>query len=124
MTKTQREKDWPIIDALIEAHYRALGQEPTRERVAFWLRESRNPERLVDLAKRFPDEARVHSDHRPLLQLALDERRDALREALDAETRAEQAKDRLYWAPLKAEFEAFRRAERRASQEGGEQGGE
>jgi hypothetical protein len=37
---------------------------------------------------------------------------DALREALDAEVRAEQAKDRAYWAPLKAELEAFRRAER------------
>jgi hypothetical protein len=35
-----------------------------------------------------------------------------LREALDAEARAEQAKDRAYWAPLKAELEAFRRAER------------
>ena len=27
------------------------------------------------------------------------------------EARVEQAKDRAYWAPLKAEFEAFRRAE-------------
>ena len=26
-----------------------------------------------------------------------------------------QAKDRAYWAPLKAEFEAFRRAEREGS---------
>lgn len=37
---------------------------------------------------------------------------DALREALDAEVRAEQAKDRAYWDPLKAELEAWRRAER------------
>jgi hypothetical protein len=35
-----------------------------------------------------------------------------LGEALDAEARAEQAKDRAYWAPLKAEFDAFRRVER------------
>jgi len=35
--------------------------------------------------------------------------------ALDAEARAEQAKDRAYWAPLKAELEAFRRAERLGS---------
>lgn len=110
--KTQREKDWPIIDALIEAHYRALGGEPTPERIAFWLVESRTPERLIDLAQRFPSEARNQSSRRPLISLALSGAGEALREALDAEARAEQAKDRAYWAPLKAELEAFRRAER------------
>jgi hypothetical protein len=110
--KTQREKDWPMIDALIEAHYRALGGEPTPERVAFWLAESRTPERLISLARRFPNEARAQSNRRPLLRLAVCDEREALREALDAEVRAEQAKDRAYWAPLKAELEDFRRAER------------
>ena len=110
--KTQRERDWPVIDALVEAHYRALGGEPTPERVAFWLAESRTPERLIGLAQRFPDEARAHFSRRPLLRLALSGASEALREALDAEARAEQAKDRAYWAPLKAELEAFRRAER------------
>ena len=33
--KTQREKDWPIIDALVEAHYRALGGEPSRSELRF-----------------------------------------------------------------------------------------
>jgi hypothetical protein len=47
-----------------------------------------------------------------MLQLAFSGASDTLREALDAEVRAEQAKDRAYWAPLKAEPEAFRRAER------------
>ncbi len=110
--KTQREKDWPVIDALIEGHYKALGAEPTPERVAFWLAESRTPERLVGLAQRFPSEARAQSVLRPLIRLAIAGEIEALREALDAEVRAEQAKDRAYWAPLKAEFEAFRRAER------------
>jgi hypothetical protein len=110
--KTQREKDWPIIDALVEAHYRALGGDPEPERVAFWLTESRTPERLISLAQRFPAEARALSSRRPLLQLAFSGASDTLREALDAEVRAEQAKDRTYWAPLKAELEAFRRVER------------
>jgi hypothetical protein len=110
--KTQREKDWPMIDALIEGHYRALGGEPTPERVAFWLAESRTPERLISLARRFPNEARAQSNRRPLLHLAVCGESEALREALDAEVRAEQAKDRAYWAPLKAELEDFRRAER------------
>ena len=52
--KTQREKDWPVIDALVEAHYRALGGEPTPERVAFWLAESRTPERLIGLGPALP----------------------------------------------------------------------
>ena len=110
--KTQRERDWPIIDALVEAHYRALGGEPESERVTFWLAESRTPERLISLAQRFPAEARALSSRRPLLQLAFSGASDTLREALDAEVRAEQAKDRTYWAPLKAELEAFRRVER------------
>ena len=110
--KTQREKDWPMIDALIEGHYRALGGEPTPERVAFWLAESRTPERLISLARRFPNETRAQSNRRPLLSLAVCGESEALREALDAEARAEQAKDRAYWAPLKAELEDFRRAER------------
>lgn len=37
---------------------------------------------------------------------------EALREALDAEARAEQAEERAYWEPLKAELAAWRRAER------------
>ena len=110
--KTQREKDWPMIDALVEGNYRALGDDPTPERVAFWLAESRTPERLIGLALRFPDEARAQTSRRPLLRLAISGEIDALREALDVEVRAEKAKDRAYWAPLKAEFEAFRRAER------------
>jgi hypothetical protein len=110
--KTQREKDWPMIDALVEGHYRALGDKPTPERVAFWLAESRTPERLLGLIQRFPNEARAQTSRRPLLRLAVSGESEALREALDAEGRAEQAKDRVYWAPLKAEFDAFRRAER------------
>jgi hypothetical protein len=47
-----------------------------------------------------------------VLQLAFSGASDTLREAFDAEVRAEQAKDRAYWAPHKAELEAFRRAER------------
>ena len=50
-----------------------------------------------------------------LVLLALAGQSEALRAALDAEARAEQAKDRAYWAPLKAELEAFRRAERAGS---------
>jgi hypothetical protein len=113
--KTQRERDWPVIDALVEGHYRALSGEPTAERIAFWLAESRTSERLFGLVQRFPNEARAQTSRRPLLRLAFSGESEALRAALDAEVRAEQAKDRAYWAPLIAEFEAFRRAERAES---------
>jgi hypothetical protein len=52
---------------------------------------------------------------RPLLSLAITPDLPSLREALDAEVRAEQEKDRIYWEPLKREMEQFRRAERAAS---------
>jgi hypothetical protein len=112
--KTQRDKDWPVIAALVEGHYKALNREPTPERIAFWLEESRTPERLIALVQRFPEEAAARMQARPLLRLAVAGELEALREALDTEVRAEQAKDRAYWAPLKAELEAFRRTERGA----------
>jgi len=110
--KTQRMKDWPIIELLVAIHYRENAAAPRPEWVEFWLHEARSPELLAELAQRFPTEARVQASRRPLLSLAFSGASEALREALDAEVRAEQAKDRAYWAPLKAELEAFRRAER------------
>jgi len=110
--KTQRAKDWPMIDALVEGHYLALGSEPTPARIHFWLTESRTPERLVELTTRFPAQAACAAASRPLLALARDDSLPELRAALDAEVRLEQDKDRRYWEPLKREMEAFRRAER------------
>jgi len=110
--KTQRQKDWPMIDALVAIHYREHGTAPSPEKTSFWLREARSAELLVELVGRFEQEAREHVQVRPLLQTALAGDMPALREALDAEVRAEQDKDRCYWEPLKKEMEAFRRAER------------
>src|SRR5262245_49157592 len=52
--KTQRDRDWPMINALIEGHYRSLSNQPTPDRIRFWLSEARTPERVIDLARRFP----------------------------------------------------------------------
>ncbi len=110
--KTQRAKDWPVIELLVAIHYRENGAAPRQDWIDFWLREARTPELLIELAVRFPGETAAQAEARPLLRFAMSEEIDALREALDAEVRAEQARDRAYWAPLKAELEAFRRAER------------
>ena len=114
--KTQRMKDWPMISALVEGHYDQYTSEPNPSRIDFWLRESRVEDRLIDLVVRFPAEAAVMAaSTRPLLALAITPDLPRLREALDAEVRAEQEKDRIYWEPLKREMEEFRRAERRES---------
>ena len=114
--KTQRMKDWPMISALVEGHYDQYTSEPNPSRIDFWLRESRVEDRLIDLVVRFPAEAAAMAvSTRPLLTLAITPDLPRLREALDAEVRAEQEKDRVYWEPLKREMEEFRRAERRES---------
>ncbi len=41
--KTQRDKDWPMIRRLVDVHYTTYRQEPSTERIAFWLRELRTP---------------------------------------------------------------------------------
>jgi hypothetical protein len=111
--KTQRSKDWPVIELLVAIHYRENGGTPQPEWIHFWLREARAPELLVELARRFPVVAGALADARPLLHQALAANLAALRPALDAEVRAEQDKDRAYWEPLKRELESFQRAEAR-----------
>ena len=104
----QVSKDWPIIELLVTIHYRENGASPRADWIVFWLREARTPELLVELSARFPAETHALSSARPLLPHALAGDLEALRPALDAEVRAEQAKDRAYWAPLRQELEVLR----------------
>lgn len=106
--KTQRDKDWPMIRRLVEADYAEFGIHPTSEKVAFWLLEARTPELLVELAKRFPTDLAATEDRRPLLREM--QNLDLLRDLLMEEENAVRAMDREYWAPLKREIEAMRRA--------------
>jgi len=113
--KTQRSKDWPVIEALVEGHYRSLQSEPNPERINFWLRESRTPERLIDLIRLHPQEAASLVPQRPLLALIQNGDRATIDAALDAEVREQMATDRTYWEPLKRELEAMRSTERRGT---------
>jgi len=110
--KTQRSKDWPMIELLVTIHYREHASDATDDRVDFWLREARTPELLVELCQRFPTQAAELTARRPLIRLAREQSLDDLRTALDAEVRAEQALDRDYWEPLRRELEQFRRDHR------------
>ena len=110
--KTQRSKDWPMIELLVAIHNRENEADPRPDWVSFWLREARTAELLGRLARRFPLETESLRRDRPLLAYAVRGDLDALRAALDAEVRVEQAQDRAYWEPLRREMETFRREER------------
>ncbi|MGO8931982.1 MAG: hypothetical protein ACLQU3_34450 [Limisphaerales bacterium] len=111
--KTQRSKDWPMLQRLIEVHYLEHRAAPNPEQQQFWLRELRSPELLVEAAHIWPEVARLAAAQRPLLALARPDKLRELEEALMTEERAERERDRVYWQPLKAELEQLRRAARR-----------
>lgn len=107
--KTQRDKDWPMIRRLLEADCFSNRDNPTSDRIEFWLKELRTPELLVELSSEFPELAESLIDVRPLLRSAKRADEDRLSEELAAEERAERDADRDYWRPLKAELEQLRR---------------
>lgn len=107
--KTQRLKDWPMLQRLIEAHWFEHQNEPNPERLAFWLSECRSPEILIELASRFPAVTNSQTEHRPLLKAALDQDSDALEGALEIERLAIVAADKAYWKPLREELEMMRK---------------
>jgi hypothetical protein len=106
--KTQRSKDWPMLQRLLEAHYLQHRQDSTAEQRQFWLRELRTPELLIEAAHSWTGLAAEITNQRPLLSLAQPDRIQDLEDALAAEERAERQRDRNYWLPLKAELEQIR----------------
>jgi hypothetical protein len=111
--KTQRSKDWPMLQRLVEAHYLRHRTNATAAQQQFWLRELRTPELLVEAATTWPEIARELRAARPLLSLAEGGRLRELDQALLAEERAEREQDRLYWQPLRVELEQLRHEGRR-----------
>ena len=55
--KTQRDKDWPMLRRLVDVHYLANREQPTPERVDFWLTELRTAVLLIEAVGLFPDRA-------------------------------------------------------------------
>lgn len=107
--KTQRDKDWPMIRALVDTNYEAFYDDPNPQRIHFWLDELRTPELLIEVTARFPDEAREASGRRPAVTPAIAGDEAAIEAALDEEMERERAADRAYWAPLRKELEDLRR---------------
>jgi hypothetical protein len=107
--KTQRDKDWPMLRRLLEAHYFQNREDPTPAQVRFWLLELRTPELLVEVARSRERTCRRLVPNRPLLTHALSGKLEDLGRELLLEQQAEQAKDRLYWQPLREALERLRR---------------
>ena len=101
-----------VEDLRVDLLTRLHGSHPRPEWVAFWLCEARTAELIQQLVQRYPVESQAWLQDRPLLAHAIQGDLDTLRATLDAEVRAEQARDRAYWEPLRRELEAFRREER------------
>ena len=109
--KTQRDKDWPMLHALLDASYdSARDGDASVEQVTFWLAELRSPEFLREAISRFPLDA-VRST-RPAVVAAMAGR--DVSDALASEQSTEMAADRAYWEPLRRELALLRHAARRA----------
>jgi len=106
--KTQRDKDWPMIRRLVEAHYAQNQQRPSLEQISFWLQEARTPSLLIEVANRYPKALSSCLAHRPLLSLADQKTEADLTRALDEEEKKVREADRIYWEPLRKELEALR----------------
>ena len=106
--KTQRDKDWPMIRRLVEAHYFENQRKPRPAQIRFWTQELRTPELLVELVQRYPEICRRHIGKRPLLVHAEAGNTDSLEQALLAEEAYERQQDKKYWLPLRQELERLR----------------
>jgi hypothetical protein len=108
--KTQRNKDWPMIQRLVEAHFFQNRRRPSSAHISFWLRELRTPELLAEIARSHPDTCRRLFARRPLLAAASAGSLAELEQRLRDEEAAERERDKLYWLPLRRELEKLRHA--------------
>jgi hypothetical protein len=111
--KTQRSKDWPMIERLVEQSYASRVPSPDPATVEFWLRELRSPDALIEVTRSYPELASAAAT-RPAVAAAIAGDPKAVRSALSEEQAEHQEIDRLYWEPLKRELEEFRRQKRQA----------
>ena len=90
--------------------------EATVERIAFWLRELRTPEFLVEAAGAHAEALESAARQRPLLKSATRKGLEdgTLARALRAEEDAERSADAEYWRPLREKLSRLRREARRS----------
>lgn len=106
--KTQRDKDWPMIRRLVEAHYFQGRKQAATAQIKFWLRELRTAELLVEAGQKNRRLCAQLVSKRLLLKLALQNQFEKLERELVAEENSIRRQDRIYWQPLKKELEQLR----------------
>jgi hypothetical protein len=106
--KTQRDKDWPMIRRLLEAHYFQNNLKTNIFKIRFWLSELRTAQLLVEVAQRYTSASLRLEPKRPLLMLARKGQMKELEKALSLEEALVREQDRQYWKPLRAELEKLR----------------
>jgi hypothetical protein len=106
--KTQRDKDWPMIRRLVEAHYFQYNKNPAPEQIDFWFRELRTPSILINLAGKYPSYLNRLKRQRPLLEMCIIKDIKGLEEAIEDEEKRERESDKIYWSTLVKELEQMR----------------
>lgn len=97
-----------MIRRLVEADYDRNQENPSSEKVRFWMRECRTPSLLLKIVEKYPDLLDIEESARPLLALVKNRQEEEIAAALFKEQEEERAKDREYWLPLRRELEAMR----------------
>ena len=108
--KTQRDKDWFMIDRLVQNDIMLINN-PSGSKIRWRLLECRRADSLNGLVKKHPLIAQKCIRQRPLIEYAIEENINSLQPALESEEEAEREKDRQYWAPLRKELESLRSRE-------------
>lgn len=107
--KTQRSKDWPMLQRLLESHYFKFRREATPQRIEFWQKELRTPVLLREATSLF----KVQTAREAAVLASQGANDTEIERALRSEEERERELDRIYWRPLKAELEAVRLSRRR-----------
>ncbi len=105
--KTQRDKDWLMINRLIENDM-ILTLTPSKNKIKWWLYECRNQNKLIELTNKNKNLAKKCAKKRPLLKVALQGNILKLEKLLHKEEMVEREEDKKYWSPLIKELEILR----------------
>lgn len=112
--KTQRDKDWSMIRRLVDVnHFENRDKSPSAQRVLFWLQELRTSSLLVEVVRRWPEQATKALPLRMMvLQAALESDLDTIDQTLSEEQKRIRLEDKAYWEPLKKELHDLRQKRR------------
>ena len=106
--KTQRDKDWFMLKQLVENDIILNKANPPKEKIKWWLLESRNADTLIKLAEKYHAIAEGCAKGRPLLKSAIAPNAQNLNLRLYEEELKERQEDIKYWEPLRKELETLR----------------